>query len=158
MVLGYDFRGFGQSLGTFDPATTLVEDLQAAVAFVRQQGATSIILLGASMGGMATAKVAASEKVAAVAILSAPLDWNGLSISDEELKATSVPKLFINSEQDSYANSTTHMYNVSSPPKELHLYPGNAHGTDIFFLAEFGDDLTQRLVTFFLKYAPPRAV
>jgi len=127
--------------------------LRAAIAFAYQQGATKIVLLGASMGGTATLQVAVSVQVAAVITLSGPQDF-GNSVSDAQVKAISAPKLFINSQNDDYASQTTHMYDVASAPKEIHLYPGSAHGTAIFDDPGDGSDLTQRILTFVARYAP----
>ncbi|MBA2287863.1 MAG: alpha/beta hydrolase [Ktedonobacteraceae bacterium] len=151
LVLAYDFRGNGDSQGQVD-ASTLAIDVHAAMTFVRQQGATKIVLLGASMGGTATLKAAAHEQLAAVITLSAPQDF-GVTISETDLKAINAPKLFINSQGDDYAADTMHMYTLASPPKEIHLYPGSLHGVDIFD-SEHGTDLTQRLLTFIAHYAP----
>ncbi len=49
MVLAYDFRGWGESGGTFD-ASQADKDVFAAIAFVHSRGAKKVILLGASMG------------------------------------------------------------------------------------------------------------
>ncbi|WP_165422771.1 alpha/beta hydrolase [Ktedonosporobacter rubrisoli] len=149
-VLAYDFRGNGDSAGKSD-VSKLDVDLRAAVGFMRQQGASTIVLLGSSMGGTASLQVAASEQIAAVLTLSAPQSF-GKGISDAQIKSISVPKLFINSENDDYASETQHMYSLASEPKELHLYPGFAHGVNIFM--ENGSDLTLRLLTFIEHYAP----
>jgi alpha/beta superfamily hydrolase len=76
MVLTYNQRGVRGSQGqrSFEGS---VPDLRAAVAFAREQGATELILIGASLGGMATAKVAATEQVAGVVILSSPTSADG---------------------------------------------------------------------------------
>ena len=150
MVLAYDFRGNGDSAGQFD-TTKLDVDLRAAIAFVHQQGATRIVLLGSSMGGTATLKVAASEPVAAVITLSAPQDF-GVNVSDTDVKAIHAPKLFVNSQDDTFSSDTMHMYTIASPPKEIHLYSGSAHGTSIF--EENGNDLTLRILNFISHYAP----
>ncbi len=151
MVLAYDFRGNGDSAGQAD-AGTLDVDLHAASAFVRQQGATKLVLLGSSMGGTATLKAAAREQVAAVATLSAPQDF-GPGVSDAEVKAIRAAKLFVNSQNDDYASNTTHMYGIADPPKEIKLYSGSLHGTDIF-ASEDGSDLIQRILNFVVQYAP----
>ena len=150
MVLAYDFRGNGDSAGQFD-STKLDVDLRAAIVFVHQQGATRIVLLGSSMGGTATLKVAASEPVAAVITLSAPQDF-GVNVSDTDVKAIQAPKLFVNSRDDTFSSDTIHMYTIASPPKEIHLYTGSAHGTSIF--EENDDDLTQLILNFITHYAP----
>jgi pimeloyl-ACP methyl ester carboxylesterase len=151
MVLAYDFRGNGDSAGQAD-TTLLGVDLRAAIAFVRQQGATKIVLLGSSMGGTATLKVAASEQIAAVVTLSAPQNF-GPGTSDAEVKAIKAAKFFVNSKEDDYANDTMHMYAIASQPKEIKLYPGFLHGTAIFD-SEDGNDLTQRILNFVVHNAP----
>jgi pimeloyl-ACP methyl ester carboxylesterase len=146
MVLTYDFRGYGKSQGAKE-VSKIDHDLRAAVAFVRAQGATRLVLVGASMGGMATAKVAAVENPAAVVIMSAPQSFAGLVVSDDEVKAISAPKLFIGSEQDGATSATLHMAEVASAPKDKYIYPGSGHGTYIFD-TKYGADLTQRIIQF----------
>ncbi len=146
LVLTYDFRGYGTSQGTKD-VSKIDHDLRAAVTFVRAQGATRLALVGASMGGMATAKVAAVEKPDAVVIMSAPQSFMGLAVSDDEVKAITAPKLFIGSEQDGPTSTTLHMFDVAPEPKDKHIYPGSGHGTYIFD-SEYGADLTQRIIQF----------
>jgi uncharacterized protein len=152
-VLAYDFRGNGDSAGLAD-ASTLDVDLRAAVVFAHQQGATKIVLLGASMGGTASLKVAAEEQVTAVISLSGPQEFS-VSVSDNEVKAIKAPKLFMVSkdDEDPFVSDARHMYAIASPPKEIHIYPGVAHGTDIFG-GENGDDPAQRVLHFITQYAP----
>jgi hypothetical protein len=45
------------------------------------------------------------------------------------------------------------MFQNARPPKELHLYPGAAHGVAIF-QTDHGQDLIERIITFANKYAP----
>jgi dienelactone hydrolase len=153
LALAYDFRGNGDSAGQFD-ASKLDVDLRAAIAFVGNLGATRIILLGSSMGGTATLKVAASQQVTAVITLSAPQEF-GVNVSDAEVEAIKAPKLFVNSKDDGFASDTMHMYSVATPPKEIQMYPGSAHGTSIFDAGgENGTDLTQLILNFVRHYAP----
>lgn len=152
LVLAYDFRGNGDSAGKGD-LNTLAVDLQAAMAFVRQQGATSIILLGSSMGGTASLIVAALSPVTAVITLSAPQHFVPLTLNDSDVQKISAPKLFVNSQEDEYVDETRHMYTIASPPKQLHIYPGAAHGTAIFGEAS-GANLIQLLLDFIAQYAP----
>ena len=150
LVLTYDFRGTGQSQGQYNPSMNAL-DLSAAVNFVRQQGATRLVLLGASMGGTASLKVAASMPVAAVVTLSAPLNY-GVAITNQDLQGMGGAKLFINSQGDAYATDTTFMFGEVRSPKELHLYDGEAHGTEIFTTDD--TDLTWRILAFLAHYAP----
>jgi len=152
LVLAYDFRGNGDSAGKED-LSMLAVDLQAAIAFVRQQGATTIVLLGSSMGGTASLVVAARSPVAAVITLSAPQNFIPLTLSDSDVQKVSAPKLFVNSQDDDYVDETRHMYMIASPPKQLDLYPGAAHGTAIFD-GDSGANLIQVLLDFIVQYAP----
>ena len=74
VALSFDFRGYGNSGG--DKEIKLIDrDVRAALDFLEKQGATTVFLAGASMGGTASLKVAAKEgeKLAGVVSLSAPL-------------------------------------------------------------------------------------
>jgi pimeloyl-ACP methyl ester carboxylesterase len=152
-ALTFDFRGYGASGGDKRVAE-IDRDLQAAVAFMRSQGAAKIVLVGASMGGTATLKVAAREQPAAVVVISAPDNFQGLSVSPEEVKAIAAPKLFIGSEDDGATKTTLAMFEQAAEPKEKQVYPGNGHGTFIFD-TELGPDLSQRILDFIAANVPP---
>jgi pimeloyl-ACP methyl ester carboxylesterase len=151
-VLLYDFRGYGGSDGEED-TTVLDVDLNAAINFAHQQGATKYVLMGASMGGTASLNVAVKGEAAALISLSGPQAL-GVNVTDADLKTMKVPKLFIASEDDEpYVTDAKHMYDVASQPKEIALYPGTAHGTDIFG-GDNGDAPAQRILHFLKQYAP----
>jgi alpha/beta superfamily hydrolase len=152
MVLTYDYRGYGDSQGTFD-VTKLTQDLISALAFASQQGADTFILMGASMGGTVATKVAALEKkrIAAVVVISAPLAFGALDISDADLRAITAATFFINSNGDGLVYDIAHMYDEAHSPKQLYLDPGDAHGADLLY-SQYGPDLNQRIVAFFQNY------
>ncbi|MFQ5577636.1 MAG: alpha/beta hydrolase, partial [Anaerolineae bacterium] len=154
LTLTFDFRGYGASGGQKEIGR-IDRDLLAAAAFIRQQGATDVVLVGASMGGTAVAKVAALKPPAAAVIISAPRSFRGLAVSDEELAVAGVPRLFIGSRGDGATRDTLDMFNAAPGPKESHVYPGNAHGTFIFN-SEHGADLSARLIRFIEANAPAR--
>jgi pimeloyl-ACP methyl ester carboxylesterase len=135
------------------------EDLRAAIAFARQQGAKQIVLVGASLGALASLKAASGSEPAAVVIMAAPFGpfpaLPSLQVDEADLQAITAPKLFINTEHDEggFTESTKKMFEVAPEPKELHLYPGSAHGTDLFD-TEQAADLTQRLLEFIQRNAP----
>jgi len=149
MVLAYDFRGYGDSQGLYNLGK-IDQDLLAAIAFVHSHGAKKVILLGASMGADISLIVASETPVAGVITLS-PEYLFGLS--DQEIKAISAPKLFVNSEGDDYASDTKQMFQNARQPKELHLYSGSAHGV-VIFETDDGQDLIARIIAFANKYAP----
>jgi pimeloyl-ACP methyl ester carboxylesterase len=152
LVLAYDFRGQGESDGRNTP-TKIAIDLHAAVAFARAQGATTVALGGASLGGMATGLVATQEQVAAFFIMSSPRAALGVNVTDDRLQS-SAAKLFLNTEGDLYNADIHAMYAVAAPPKEEQYYPGKAHGVEMFD-QEFGPAVLDRIVAFLQAHAPP---
>ena len=156
LALTYDFRGQGASQGTFD-TTMLATDVRAAMALVRQQGARHIALIGASIGGAATARAASVEHVDAVVILSAPAAWPGLEADDAVITHLGAPAFFLNSEGDAYAAAIQHMYDVAAQPKQLKLYPGLDHGVELVYDPEIGTEVRQLIFAFLATYAPPSA-
>jgi len=158
LVLTYKYR-YPTNSSRFDSgmANHTLDDLRAAIAFVRGAGAQRLVLLGASLGGMATAKAAADEKPVAMIIMAAPVDLAAYDyrVAPNELQSIAAPKLFIASEGDRTVPfaDTKRMFELASDPKELHSYPGSAHGLQLF-KTEHGDDLTQRLVAFITANAP----
>jgi uncharacterized protein len=158
-VLTYKFR-YPTNSSTFNSgmANHTLDDLRAAITFVREQGAQKLILVGASLGGMATAKAAAIEKPTAMVIIASPMNLSEFDfrVGQSELQAIIAPKLFIGSEGDKTVPlaETREMFELSPDPKELHAYPGAAHGVHIFGTAH-GDDLRQRLIAFITANAPP---
>jgi esterase/lipase len=159
IVLTYKFR-YPTNSSTFDSgmANHTLDDLRAAVAFVRRQGAQKLVLVGASLGGMATAKAAAVEKPAAIVIMASPVDLAAFDfrVEESELNVITGPKLFIGSKGDKTVPfaETQRMFDLSPEPKELQSYPGSAHGVHIF-QTEHGDDLRERLIAFIMSSASP---
>lgn len=131
-VLTFDFRGHGVSTGEkeFDRVDT---DLQAAYDFMRDDlGLERIFLVGASMGGMAALLVAQRNPTAGVISISSPALYQQIDALENIAEITS-PKLFISSEDDlNAARSQEQFWANAVDPKEQVLYPGKAHGTDLF--------------------------
>lgn len=157
LTLTYDFRYWVNGKIQNSLVKHVSEDLQAAADFVQAQGAEQVVLVGASMGGMATAKTAASAQASAAIIIAAPLDASsvGVVVEDEELRAITAPKLFITSEDDKTVEpeALRAMYELAVEPKELKVFPGTAHGTDLFKTAS-GPDLQQKILEFIQTHAP----
>jgi dienelactone hydrolase len=152
-VLTYDFR-YWVSATTIDDSLrdNASADLTAALAFVRAQGAERVVLVGASLGALATLKVATAPEVAAVVILAAPLgpvEGLNLQATPADVQAIRVPKLFIASEQDEagFADDVQQMFDLAAELKAIQFYPGRAHGTDLLTTPN-GPALIQRLITF----------
>lgn len=158
LALTYNFRFWVSETKIQDDLRAYIaDDLRAAIAFAREQGAQQIVLAGASLGGMATAKVAGEARAAAVIIMASPLSAKGLTVKveDRELQALTMPKLFVSAEHDAVVApaDARRPYDQAPQPKEIYLYPGTAHGTDLFE-TEHAADLTQRLLAFIHAHAP----
>lgn len=115
--------------------------LEAVVSFIREAGAERVILVGASRGGVASIKVAArntyNEFIAGVVALSAPIEHEGVIFyCDQELCGIEIPKLLINSENDDGARDNRKMFELFKDSKEFLIYPGSAHGTELFYEQE----------------------
>jgi rhodanese-related sulfurtransferase/dienelactone hydrolase len=159
LALTFNFRFWTES-GRIDDGLRgkAAEDIRAAAAFVREQGAERVVLVGASLGGMASAKVAAADEVTALVVIAAPLDWPDwpeIRVTEGDIQAIEEPVLFINSEGDLFADDTRNMYEAAAGPKELQIYPGDAHGTDLFDTAHAAE-VMERILAFLESQAPAR--
>lgn len=139
LVLTYDFRGYcpggdgGCSEGDVDVGE-IWRDVLGAIAFVREHGATSVALVGASMGGTASLVAAGREEtgVRAVITLSAPVAIEGLVADAPLLSRITVGKLFIAGVGDASAAADAQtLYDRSPPPKRVEILPSDDHGTDL---------------------------
>jgi alpha-beta hydrolase superfamily lysophospholipase len=154
LVLTYDWRGLGLSRGKSDYTLSHL-DLKAALDFIRSRGATKIMLVGASLGGMASLKNAATAGLAGLIVIGSPRQAPNFVVSIDELKAISVPKLFIASQQDSvvkYAD-TLELYQLANEPKLLKSYAGSAHGTALLKTNDQAD-LMKTIIDFITTTLP----
>lgn len=126
--------GLGYRALAFDFGTDLVEDVTHAAIQLHKDGADKVILMGASMGGTASLVAAQSSTlpIAAVASLSGPAQFQGM----DALSAVAhlqMPVLFLAGRQDvTFAQDAHTLYAACvSPKKQLHIYEGNDHGTQL---------------------------
>jgi hypothetical protein len=61
--------------------------------------------------------------------------------------------LFVSSQHDAYIHDTLQIFTWAKQPKELYLYPGSAHGTNLFE-TEYRQDVIERIIVFTDRYAP----
>jgi uncharacterized protein len=153
LVVTYRFRyPLRTNAFTAAMAAGTVADLRAAVAYAQAQGATRIVLIGASLGAMASARVAA-EQHRPVVVISAGRDLSayGLVISPEEVGAIAAPALFVASDEDATvpAAATKEFHDQARDPRRLVTYPGSAHGVAILG-GPHGPEL-ERLLTAFAE-------
>ena len=152
MGLTYDNRYWTSATQTNDPFRAKApDDLRAATNYLREQGAQRIVLVGASLGSMASAKVAAETNPAAVVLMASPVDRTGLPflVTSDEIRAIASPKLFLVAEKDvnGFTPDVKKMYEIARAPKQLKIFPGTAHGTDVFKTAA-GDAVMDDIMAF----------
>ncbi|MGH2683051.1 MAG: alpha/beta hydrolase [Actinomycetota bacterium] len=154
-TLTFDFRGYGDSGGEKD-IPEIWRDVVAAARALRDDGATRVVLVGASMGGSAALRAAAEEPVDGVVTLSAPSTFMGLTASPEVLAGVTAPKLFLAADGDGIAAQTAQsFYEQSPPPKRVEIVTGTEHGTDL--LEGRQSEVVRRLVTAFIERFEPQA-
>jgi pimeloyl-ACP methyl ester carboxylesterase len=148
-TLTFDFRGYGDSGGEKD-IPEIWRDVVAATRALRDDGATSVVLVGASMGGTAALRAAVQEPVDGVVTLSAPSTFMGLTAPPEVLAGVTVPKLFVAADADGTAAQTAQAFYEQSPaPKRVELVTGTEHGTDL--LEGRQGEVVRRFITSFLE-------
>jgi pimeloyl-ACP methyl ester carboxylesterase len=135
-VLAIDFRGYGRSRGPGDAdplSAPLEEDVLAAVRFLKAKGATSVSVIGASMG--ADAAAAASIEAAPGEIDRLVLLAGGAYAPGEKVRGR---KLYILCRDDPGSGGESRriaierQYDRAAAPKKLVLLEGSAHAQFIF--------------------------
>jgi pimeloyl-ACP methyl ester carboxylesterase len=158
LVLTYNFRGYcpGGDAGCSDGRRDVGQmwrDVVGAVDFVSRRGATSVSLVGASVGGTASLVAASRDDavVHAVVTLSAPASLEGLVADASTLSRITAGKLFIAGVGDpSAARDAETLWTQSPPPKGgLQLVPSDDHGTDL--LSGGQGEVVARLIETYLE-------
>jgi pimeloyl-ACP methyl ester carboxylesterase len=161
LVLTFDFRGYcpggegGCSSGELE-ISELWHDVVAATDLVRSEGATSVALVGASMGGTASLVAAAQEGTDAevVVTLSAPISIEGLVADPTLLQRVGANKLFIAGVGDAAAAADAEeLFAISPPPKRVEIVPADDHGTDLL-TGPRGEDVRRTIETYLAQFAP----
>jgi dienelactone hydrolase len=159
LVLTLDFRGIcpggvdGCSKGVPDPSAAW-RDIIGAARFVRSRGATTVELVGASMGGEASI-IAASHlgsDLDALVCLSASEGVAGLldlDVAHATVAAVSAPKLFIAGTFDTgFAAAARDYFAHARPPKQVRVIDSGDHGIGLLRYSQA--EVVSRLVLAFL--------
>ena len=144
-ALTVDFRSYGLSEGERHRSLH-VNDLNAAIQFLRDRGFERIVCMGASMGGTACIESALNSNtdLAGLAIVASTMG----AVDPADFSRLTLPKIFVCAEDEAgLSRSMTEMYDLSPEPKEILFLPGTAHGTDMFD-TESGPALRDALVGF----------
>lgn len=161
-VLTFDYRGYGDSDGERNPATTPT-DVSAAIAFMREHDFSPIVLVGAGLGGSASIRGAVQDgNIAGVAVISAPRIFppdkpEALEVTDADLTALSMPTLWIATRNDLTQNVEEMQALATGPDKVLWIYEGSGVSGTFIFDGPDGPDLTRRLLEFISRVAGPSA-
>jgi esterase/lipase len=162
-VLTFNFRGYcpggdaGCSQGE-KAISAIWQDVEGAVAALRDEGATRIGLVGASMGGTASL-VAASrgQEIDAVVTLSAPTGIEGLEATPEVLAQVTAAKLFLAGHEDTTAaQAVDTFYAETLQPKRPVILTTGDHGTDILTGNQAGIASTE-MIRWLERYLPVSA-
>jgi alpha-beta hydrolase superfamily lysophospholipase len=134
-VFAFDFRGHGFSEGR-PTYGRLAVDIAAAAQAVRGLGARKVVVMGASLGGIAAVVGAANVRppLDGVATVSAPATIAGRLNALPSAPRLRIPALYIAAEQDQndpydFAADARRLCEATgSPDKRLELVPGALHG------------------------------
>jgi pimeloyl-ACP methyl ester carboxylesterase len=161
MVLAYDVEGFGESPGRHG-GVYVQRSLNAAIAFMREQGAEQLILIGEGIGGAITVDVAANDEngdIVGMVVLAAPRESRDgtVEVTDQELSGLTIPSLWITGTEDEYTSETESMYEeAAGPAAELQIYPGTVReSAPLLEHTELEPDVQQLVLDFVLRVAPP---
>jgi pimeloyl-ACP methyl ester carboxylesterase len=153
-VLAFDFPGFGYSSEVVS-GQSLDGVVVAAAALLRSQGASTIVLIGASMGGTASL-VAATEvqpAVAGVISVSGPTLFQDVAASKAAPKLT-VPVLYAAGRaDDEFARDAQTLYDATpaTTDRKLVIVGAGLHGVD---LVADGSEVEAAVTAFLSAHAP----
>lgn len=152
-VLIFDLRGYGESEGERS-SQAAPDDLAAAVAFLREQGADRLVLIGAGLGGMAAIRVAAGDpQIAGLAVISSPRSFEGFEIADSDLSALTLPTLWLAARNDMTQDVEGMNALVPGSDRELWIYEGSSLNGTYIFEGHDAPDLERRLLEFIARVA-----
>ena len=148
----FNFRGYSPSSG--DKEIGLIDlDLGGALDYLATRGVEQPVLVGASMGGTASVKVAANRDVAAIFVLSAPAAIDGLSAADYVANVEE-PKFFMVAEDDLSARTDgAALYDASSGERFYEVFTGGEHGSDLVY-GRHSELVQGRILEFLEQFAP----
>jgi pimeloyl-ACP methyl ester carboxylesterase len=151
-VIAIDFRSEAERRAGRDgacgyDAVCLARSALTAVRYLRDTGATSVAIVGASLGGGAAAQAAidaAPGEIDRVVLLA--------HMTIDHPERLDVPALFIVARDDANAGGPRlpgirAQYEQATGPKELVVLDGTAHAQSLFETAQ-GEALLQRIVRF----------
>ena len=129
-VLRFNFRGAGLSQGTHADGTEEIEDVRAALTWLKQEFRLPIIFAGFSFGAAVGMKAACPDAdVRAIIALGTPISAAGRAYGYDYLSQCAKPKLFVSGGNDEFGPTEKLEAVVAhaAPPKQLVIIPGVDH-------------------------------
>lgn len=144
-VAAIDFRGYGKSHGgpkSPSPRDEMYLDVLAAADYLRGHGAKTVAVIGASMGGGASANAVVKGAPGAIdrLILLSP-------VPIEHPERITGPKLYATAQGDPITPHVKEQYAKAPEPKELLMLEGSAHAQNLF-----ATDQNERLMKKILEF------
>jgi dienelactone hydrolase len=170
LVLTYNYAGVCPRgpAGCSTGVTSLeapAPNLMGAIRFLESRGARRLVLAGASMGAMASLKVAARPGVDVSAVISLSgvrLLQGPYELGRAVIRRIDEPKLFLAGQFDGEAAQAAGQWLAwAKPVKSGKILDTGLHGTDMINLAS-GEDadmpgiVKRTVIAFLARYAPPR--
>ncbi|MFN2556148.1 MAG: alpha/beta hydrolase [Nitriliruptorales bacterium] len=151
LALRFNFRGVGQSEGSYEQGEGELKDVAGAVNYLLEQaeGRSTLIVGGWSFGAHTTLRYALNdERVAGWFGVGLPYQTREIEVPDLDVDALArwtVPKLFLHGSSDEIASvdKLEQLVETAGEPKRLRIVEGGDH-----FLAAHGDELTEELRSF----------
>lgn len=151
-TMSFDFRGHGASGGS-DLFNNIGVDVVTVVDSVRGKGYERIICIGSSMGGTACLVGAVEAQIDGLVMLSSEWKIRSGLVSKADVQALAIPKILIFTEQDVWTGPewSVEGYQETAEllgePKQIYVYPGTSHATQMFF-----DDYGNEVLTILLNF------
>ena len=129
-VLRFNFRGTGTSEGIHDNGVGEVDDVRAALDYVRSEFQLPSLFAGFSFGAAVGLQAACPDSdVAAIVAIGTPMQAENRVYQYNFLRQCSKPKLFISGGSDQFASpeELNGLVQMVPEPKRLVLIPGGDH-------------------------------
>ncbi len=127
-VLRFNFRGTGLSAGAHDEGRGEIDDVRAALAWLKREFSLPIIFAGFSFGAAVGLRAACPDPdVKALISLGTPVEAEGRVYAFSFLRDCAKPKLFVSGDRDQYGPHAALEAVVvqAAEPKELVFVPGD---------------------------------
>lgn len=138
--LSIDFRGYGNSKSG---STSLkYYDILGAINYLGVKGYIEINIIGGSMGAAAVLVALDHLQEAAIrkVVLLAPA-------GGPPIESAGIKKFFVVSKEEGLYDRVQGIYNNSSEPKKLKVYPGNTHAQHMF-KTDYSEELQKQIIKF----------